>query len=82
MLFERTAISRLPEATIHQDLEQLRKTDRMTPELVFRDPYLLDFLGLNDTYIERDFKTAILRQLERFLLELGTYFAFLPARNE
>lgn len=77
MLFERTAISRLPEATIHQDLEQLRKTDRLTPELVFRDPYLLDFIGLKDAY-----ETAILRELERFLLELGTDLRSLPARNE
>ena len=58
MLFERTAISRQPEATIRQDLQRLREADRLTPELVFRDPYLLDFLGLQDTYSERDFETA------------------------
>ena len=51
MLFERTAISRLPEAAIRQELEQLRESDKMTPELGFRDSYLLDFLGLQDTYI-------------------------------
>ena len=66
MMFERTAISRLPEATIRQDLDRLRETDRLTPELVFRDPYLLDFLGLKDTYSERDLEAAILRELERF----------------
>jgi hypothetical protein len=49
MMHERTAISKLPEVTIRQDLQQLRDADRLTPELVFRDPYLLDFLGLKDT---------------------------------
>jgi predicted nuclease of restriction endonuclease-like (RecB) superfamily len=81
MLFERTAISRLPEATIRQDLEQLHETDRLTPELVFRDPYLLDFLGLKDAYSERDLEAAILKELERFLLELGTDFAFVARQK-
>src|SRR6202042_22625 len=49
MLFERTAISRLPEATIREDLARLHDADQLTPELVFRDPYFLDFLGLKDT---------------------------------
>ena len=81
MMFERTAISRLPEATIREDLQQLREADRLTPELVFRDPYLLDFLGLKDTYSERDLEAAILRELERFLLELGTDFAFIARQK-
>jgi predicted nuclease of restriction endonuclease-like (RecB) superfamily len=78
MMFERTAISRLPEAAIRQDLQQLHETDRLTPELVFRDPYLRDFLGLKDTYSERDLEAAILHKLERFLRELGTDFAAWP----
>jgi len=81
MLFERTAISRLPEAAIQQELEQLRDSDKMTPELVFRDPYLLDFLGLQDTYSERDLEAAILQELERFLLELGSDFAFVARQK-
>ena len=50
MLYERTAISRMPEMLARQELEALQEEDRMTPDLVFRDPYLLDFLGLEDTY--------------------------------
>ena len=72
---------RLPQATIREDLEQLRQADKLTPELVFRDPYLLDFLGLKDTYSERDLKAAILRELKRFLLELGTDFAFVARQK-
>jgi predicted nuclease of restriction endonuclease-like (RecB) superfamily len=50
MLYERTAISRKPAELAQQELEALREEDRMTPDLVFRDPYLLTFLGLADTY--------------------------------
>ncbi|CAN5896618.1 PDDEXK nuclease domain-containing protein [soil metagenome] len=76
MLFERTAISRKPEELAVRELEALRGQDRMSPDLVFRDPYVLDFLGLKDTYSERDLEEAILRELERFMIELGTDFAF------
>ncbi len=81
MLYERTAISRKPEATIRSALETLREEDRLTPDLVFRDPYLLDFLGLADTYSERDLEAAILREPERFLLELGTDFTFVARQK-
>ena len=81
MLYERTAISRRPEATIRAALKALREEDRLTPDLVFRDPYLLDFLGLADTYSERDLEAAILNELERFLLELGTDFTFVARQK-
>ena len=74
MLYERTAISRKPAELVRQELDSLRNDDRMTPALVFRDPYLLDFLGLSDTYSERDLESGILKELEHFLLELGTDF--------
>jgi len=80
-LYERTAISRKPEELARQELEALQEEDRMTPDLVFRDPYLLDFLGLEDTYSERDLEAAILRELERFLLELGTDFSFIARQK-
>jgi len=81
MLFERTAISRKPEELARQELEALSAEDRMTPDLVFRDPYLLDFLGLEDTYSEHDLEAAILRELERFLLEIGTDFSFIARQK-
>jgi len=81
MAFERTAISRKPKELARQELEALQDEDRMTPDLVFRDPYLLDFLGLEDTYSERDLEAAILRELERFLLELGTDFSFIARQK-
>jgi predicted nuclease of restriction endonuclease-like (RecB) superfamily len=74
MLFERTALSRKPAELARHELAALREEDKLTPDLVFRDPYFLDFLGLADTYSENDLETAILRELERFILELGSLF--------
>ena len=81
MLYERTALSKKPEALIREELAALRDTDRLTPDLVFQDPYLLDFLGLRDTYRERDLESALLREIERFLLELGAGFAFVERQK-
>jgi len=76
MLFERTALSRKPAKLAAMELKQLREEDKLTPDLVFRDPYLLDFLGLKNTYSEKDLEAAILREIEAFILELGVGFAF------
>ena len=76
MLFERTALSKKPARLVKQELATLRTTDRLTPDLVFRDPYFLD---LKDTYSEKDLEEAILRELECFILEFGEFgigFAF------
>lgn len=81
MLFERTALSRKPEKLAEMELQALRDEDKLTPDLVFRDPYLLDFLGLKDTYAEKDLEAAILREMEAFILELGVGFAFLERQK-
>jgi len=81
MLYERTAISRKPEELIERELAALREAERMTPELVMRDPYMLDFLGLHDTYAEADLEAAIVREMERFLLELGAGFTFVARQK-
>lgn len=81
MLYERTGISKKPAELAKQELKKLREEDQLTPDLVFRDPYLLDFLGLKDTYSERDLESAILRELEQFLVEFGSDFAFLARQK-
>jgi predicted nuclease of restriction endonuclease-like (RecB) superfamily len=81
MLYERTALSKKPDQLIRQELDALRDEDKLTPDLVFQDPYLLDFLGLRDTYSEKDLETALLREIESFLLELGTGFAFVERQK-
>lgn len=81
MLYERTAISRQPEGVAKAELAKLRSEDQLTPSLVFKDPYILDFLGLHDRYLEKDLEDAILREIESFLLELGDGFAFLARQK-
>ena len=63
------------------ELKKLRQEDKLTPDLVFRDPYLLDFLGLKDTYAEKDVEAAILREMEAFILELGVGFCFVERQK-
>lgn len=81
LLFQRTAISKKPEELAKLEIQQLKKEDILTPDLVFRDPYLLDFLGLKDVYQEKDLEKAILREIEQFILELGNGFAFLERQK-
>ena len=81
MLYERTAISRKPGELARKELAALRDEDRVSPDLIFRDPYLLDFLGLKNAYSEKDLEAAILRDLEQFLLELGSDFSFVARQK-
>ena len=80
MLFQRTALSKRPKAVISAEIGKLRD-GHMSPDTVFRDPYLLDLLGLKGAYSERDLESAILREIEGVLLELGTGFAFVARQK-
>ncbi|SFU57712.1 PDDEXK nuclease domain-containing protein [Halomonas korlensis] len=81
MLFERTALSRQPDELLTQELSTLREQGELSPALVLKDPYVLDFLGLRDRYLEKDLEDAILRELELFLLELGAGFTFVARQK-
>jgi len=81
MLFERTALSRKPEELARQEIDALRTEDQMSPDLVFRDPYFLDFLGLSDAYAEKDLESAIIHEIERFILEMGSDFSFIARQK-
>ncbi len=81
MLFERTALSKKPDELIRHELNKLRAEDKLTPNLIFRDPYFLDFLGLKDRYIEKDVEDAIMREMENFILELGVGFTFMARQK-
>lgn len=80
MLFERTALSKNSPEVVRQELATLRD-GQMTPDIVFRDPYLLDFLGLSGAYSEKDLEAAILREMESFLLEMGNGFCFVERQK-
>ena len=64
MLFERTAISKKPEELARLELQALREEDKLSPDLIFRDPYILNFLNLKDTYSEKDLEKAFERMVK------------------
>mgnify|MGYP004635128639 CR=1 FL=1 len=76
-LYERTAISRKPEELIKAELKKVQSTGDLTPDLIFKSSYILDFLGLKDTYAEEDLEDAILDEIQNFIKELGSDFAFM-----
>lgn len=76
-LYERTALSQKPEDLIRAELQKVHETGELTPDLIFKSSYILDFLGLKDTYSENDLENAILDEIQKFLKELGSDFAFL-----
>lgn len=81
MLYERTAISKKPKQLIKKEIKELRESDKLTPDLVFRDPYFLNFLGLKNTFSEKNLEDAILSELESFILELGQGFSFVERQK-
>ncbi len=81
MLYERTAISKKPEEMILTELDLLKNQQKLSPDLVFRDPYFLDFPGLSDIYSEKDLETSIIVELQRFITEMGSDFAFLSRQK-
>ncbi len=81
MLYERTALSKKPAELAAVELKKLREDDRLTPDMVFRDPYFLDFLNLKGAFQEKDLEAALLREMESFVLELGEGFAFVARQK-
>ena len=85
--FERTEIASVQahlgaQAPTHVRAEPVEALNASTnPALIFKDPYFLDFLGLRQGHDEADLESAILRQLEAFILELGRGFAFVERQK-
>ena len=80
MLFERTVLSKKPDKLITYEIEKL-KEGVVTPNMILKDAYILDFLELNDRYLEKDLEDAILRDIENFILELGNGFSFIARQK-
>ena len=80
MMYERSLIAAKPKDEIVHTLEKLTPT-HMEPDIVLRNSYVLDFLGLDGYYSEEELEAAIARQLEAFIMELGQGFAFLERQK-
>lgn len=81
MLYERTAIATKPEALIKQELAELRDEGTMSPDLVFKSPYFLEFTGLKGVYSEKSLEDSLVTHLEQFILELGSGFTFIERQK-
>ena len=69
------------EETIANEIAELRDDRKMSLNMFYRDPYMLDFLDLKDTYSEKDLENAILVELEKLVLEMGSDFTFLACQK-
>lgn len=81
LLFERTVISKKPQEVINKELKNWSENNILNPDLIFKDPYFLDFLELKDTFSEKDLEEAIIVELQKFISELGNDFAFLSRQK-
>jgi predicted nuclease of restriction endonuclease-like (RecB) superfamily len=81
MLFERSVIASKPEEEIIMSLQNDLQNENIHPDLVFKNTYILDFLGLTGYYSEKELENAVIAQLEKFILELGQGFAFLERQK-
>lgn len=81
MLYERTAISGKPDVLIKQELSQLRDDNVLSPDLVFKSPYFLEFTGLKGMYSEKSLEDSLIAHLEQFIIELGNGFSFVARQK-
>lgn len=81
MLYERTAISSKPEELIKNELAQLRDENTLSPDLVFKSPYFLEFTGLKGMYSEKSLEDSLLAHLEQFIIELSNGFSFVARQK-
>ena len=81
MLFERTAISGKPDEFIKKELSTLRDDNVMSPDLVFKSPYFLEFTGLKGFYSEKSLEDCLVAHLEQFIIELGNGFSFVASQK-
>lgn len=81
MLYERTAIATKPDELIKRELSELRENNVLTPDLVFKSPYFLEFTGLKGMYSEKSLEDSLVAHLEQFILELGNGFTFVERQK-
>lgn len=81
MLFERTAISKQPELLVKNELSKMANNEYLSPDLVFKSPYFLEFTGLTGTYCEKNLEDSLIVSLEQFIMELGSGFSFVERQK-
>ncbi|MBY0272069.1 MAG: PDDEXK nuclease domain-containing protein [Alphaproteobacteria bacterium] len=80
-LYERTSLSKQPDNVIKSQISKLQSNDEMTAELIFKDPYFINFINGHDYQSEEDLETLILNNIMEFLQELGSDFCFVARQK-
>lgn len=81
MLYERTAVATKPDELVKRELANLRDNNVVSPDLVFKSPYFLEFAGLKGMYSEKNLEDSLIVHLEQFMLELGNGFTFVARQK-
>jgi len=81
MLYERTLLSGKPDEMIKHELAKVREENIISPDLVFRSPYFLEFTGLKGVYSEKSLEDSLVVRLEQFIMELGAGFTFVESMS-
>jgi len=81
MTYEKTIGSQKSGASEKQMISLLKNENKLNLDSILKDPLVLDFLQLPDDYTESDLENAILKELEKFILELGIGFAFVARQK-
>lgn len=80
MLYERTMASS-SQSNLIGKLADLKAGNGISPELVLKEPYFLDFLQIPEEHSESELEMAILQEIQKFILELGTGFSFIDRQK-
>lgn len=81
MLYERTALAAKSETVVKSELANLREKEVLSPDLVFKSPYFLEFTGLKGAYSEKSLEDSLVAHLEQFIMELGNGFSFVERQK-
>ncbi|NLA24441.1 MAG: DUF1016 domain-containing protein [Bacteroidales bacterium] len=81
MLYERSLISNKPNELIKKELSNMKEGEDFSPDLVFKNPYFLDFTGLKGAYSEKNLEDSLIISLEQFIMELGRGFTFVERQK-
>lgn len=81
LLFERTALCEQPIDIIKKELALIRNEKQISPDVVFKSPYFLEFTGLKEGYTEENLENTLINHIEKFLLELGDGFTFVARQK-
>ena len=81
MIYERIGLSKKPEAVIKMQISQLQSTDKITPEMTFKEPYFLEFIGAHNYTTEQELEDLILKNITDFLQQMGSDFCFITRQK-